>query len=299
MSILEELLIVQTFTEAEGLLERIRTDKDVTQMLLDFYPRATSIEAKWGVIEALRRSGDERASEMFQDIMETYPSDHFLYVAAEDAYLELFPSEKKIAKQLSQLTSDDWTTVLTSLQSLGAEGNKLIIPDIIKVKEEWQKKEILDQLDVTILHIKEGVEGLVREFRNPSSRFSKNALLASLSQKPYREAIGINVELLYSRNHSDHLGALMSINQYYPYSISPRLQEIILSDSKFLCRSFAISALAKVSKSADSESINFLKSFIENSRWKSQWQHWKWIFETSLRDEALAAIKSIQRKNSF
>lgn len=298
MSILEELLNAQTFTEAEGLLERISKDKAVVQMLLERYQTASSVEAMWGIIEALKRSGDARSSKVFKEIMKTYPKDHLLYVAAEEANLELFPSEKKTAKKLVQLSSDDWTTVLTALQSLGAEGNEQIIPDIIKVKGKWQKKEILNQIEVTILHIKDGVAGLVREYRNPSSRFSKTAILASLSQKPYKEAIDINVELLYSSNHNDHLGAIMSINQFYPDSVIPRLKEIILSDSKFLCRSFAISALAKVAKPVDTENITFLTSFHENGRWKSKWQPWKWIYETSLKDEALAAIKSIQRKKS-
>jgi len=295
---LEDLLNAETFTDVEGLIQTISTGEDVLELLLEYYPRAATLEAKWGIIEILRRSGDARASKVFKDYMCRYPKDHFLYVAAEDAYLELFPNDKKLEQKLKDLSSSDWTTVLAALQYLGAEGKEQIIPDIIRLKDKWSKKEILNQLDVAVLHIKEGVTGLVREFHNPSTRFSKSALLASLNQKPYWEAIDINIELLYSSTHHDHLGAIMSINQFYPKSLIPRLQEIILSDSKFLCRSFAISALAKISKPKDLGNIHFLKNFVENGKWKSRWKPWKWVIETSLKDEALAAIKSIQRKES-
>lgn len=298
MSSLEELLKAKTLDGAEPLLKNTLDElgDDAVPALINAYEDAETIEGVWGVLECLRRLGDRRALPIFGEVKKRYPGSYLLQGLVRDAEIEFLSKSEKIKRRLKDLESRNWLDVFHTVACLGDEGDESVIPDLLELKTRWKKKELLDLIDVAIFTIREGIEGLIGEYFNENSSYSKGAIRDVLGQKSYKEAIPVYVEALYSNDHMQHDWATCYIDVWCYQSVIPRLKEILLTDPRGTCRVSALSALVKVSKPNDKENIEFLQDYLDRKKWRTKWKPWRWVREAFIKKQAKAAIESIKGK---
>lgn len=267
-------------------------------LLIEAYQHA-SVGGQLGIMIALHEIRDPESQTFLETVVEERDGLPWVLGIAGDAIRKMLPEDQAVARILKDLNGNDLDLAVDAATELGHMGSPAYLNDLRHAKGRW--RELDRHIDMSILIIEEGKDGVHREYRNKKTTYSRNMLAAALVGFQDRDLLPIYLELLKYPRKLERFVFLSGWHEWVVKNPQDRdvvlnaLKDVVKYDSDSMCREQAIEELSALCHSGDVDIVEALERVV--IRWRTPWQPWKWHEDWDVRNAALETIAIIKTRS--
>lgn len=237
----------------EDIAKELAKDKNSLPFLIDLFPSLGNLE-KMAILQIGLYSKNKILKRLISDVAE---GDEIFYLKnfAKGIldYLDREKANNLVEKIVKRFDCQEDTAKIVDLATLGNVGSEEILPFLDGIKTKNKNKNILEQAEITKLHISSGITGVLEEYNSPDRRYSirglREAVYNSLPNEQVSEQI---IKDLFSEE-TETLIDTTSIMHYDPFfpkekiddNIIDRLISLIEGDYDFKIKEHAVCILGR------------------------------------------------------